>query len=194
MWDLPSVDGNYFARSVLSGWRLNSIVKVGNGRPFAATVTGEQGGDINGDGARGDSSPVFARGTFIGPGYASVDLSLHKVFSREGKTLELGFEAYNLFNRANYLRPVTDYFALTNVPGGISRLEGPLPSFGKPQDATRSRETQVFLRILFLTATFVHHTRQKGLTRTGATRSFQPRMTPITRMARIKKALNFTLA
>jgi hypothetical protein len=78
-----------------------------------------------------------------------VDFALHRVFSLEGKRIEVGWEAYNLFNRANYLRPVTDYFSLTNVPGGTSRIEGPLPSFGTPQDATRSREMQAVIKVYF---------------------------------------------
>src|SRR5438093_3788489 len=58
-------------------------------------------------------------------------------------------EGFNVFNRANYLRPPTDYYTLTNVPGGISRLDGPLASFGKPNDATRSRELQAVIRFSF---------------------------------------------
>ena len=150
VWDLPSVSsGNRVARSVFNGWRINTIAKVGSGRPFATTVTGDQGGDINGDGVRGDSAPLFSRGSFTGPGYATVDFGLHRVFTLEGKRIEVGWEAYNLFNRANYLRPVTDYFTLTNVSGGTSRIEGPLPSFGTPQDATRSREMQAVIKVYF---------------------------------------------
>jgi hypothetical protein len=140
VWDLPGL---------LKGWRVNTIAKAGSGRPYTATVSGDSGGDVNGDGVRMDRAPLFGRSTFVGPGYATVDLGLHRIFSKEGKSFDVGFEAFNLLNHANYLRPATDYFTLTNVPGGASRLDGPLPSFGKPQDATRSREMQVVVRFSF---------------------------------------------
>ena len=85
----------------------------------------------------------------IGPGYATLDVALHKVFSKEGKRIDFGIEGFNVFNRANYLRPPTDYYTLTNVQGGIRRLDGPLPSYGKPDNATRSREVQAVVRFLF---------------------------------------------
>jgi len=112
-------------------------------------VTGDSGGDLNGNGFRGDRAPFFGRNSIIGPGYATLDLALHKVFSKEGKSIDFGIEGFNVFNRANYLRPPTDYYTLTNVQGGIRRLDGPLPSYGKPDNATRSREVQAVVRFLF---------------------------------------------
>src|SRR5262249_25886314 len=130
------------------GWKLNSIVKIGSGRPLTPTVTGDSGGDLNGNAVRGgDRAPFFGRNTIIGPGYSSVDLSVHKVFSKEGKTIDFGIEGFNVLNHANYLRPPTDYYALTN--GAIPRLDGPLPSFGKPDDATKSRELQAVVKFSF---------------------------------------------
>jgi hypothetical protein len=135
---------------VYRGWRVNSIIKAGSGRPLTPTVTGDSGGDLNGNGARGgDRAPFFGRDTAIGPGYATVDIGLHKIFSKEGKRIDFGIEGFNVLNRANYLHPSTDYYTLTNVPGGISRLDGPLPSYAKPTDATPSRALQVVVRFLF---------------------------------------------
>jgi hypothetical protein len=132
---------------VAGGFQLNSIVKVGSGRPLNPTVTGDSGGDLNGNASRGgDRAPFFGRDGIIGPGYATVDIGLHKVFSKEGKRVELGIEGFNVFNRANYLRPPTEYYTLTN---STSRLDGPLPSFAKPQDATKSRELQLVARFSF---------------------------------------------
>jgi hypothetical protein len=135
---------------VYKGWQVNSIVKLGSGRPLTPTVTGDSGGDLNGNAVRGgDRAPFFGRNTIIGPGYSAVDLAVHKVFSKEGKSIDFGIEGFNIFNRANYLRPPTDYYTLTNVQGGIPRLDGPLPSFAKPDDATKSRELQAVLRFSF---------------------------------------------
>ena len=97
----------------------------------------------------GDRAPFFGENSIIGPRYASVDVAVHKVFSKEGKSIDFGIEGFNVFNHSNYLRPPTDYYTLTNVQGGITRLDGPLPSFGKPDDATRSREVQAVVRFLF---------------------------------------------
>ena len=150
VWDLPGVaTQNALARNVLRGWRLNSILHAGSGRPLTPTVAGDAGGDVNGDGIRGDRAPFFGRNTIIFPGNAAVDLALHRVFSKEGKTFDIGLEAFNVFNRANYLRPPTDYYIMTNVPGGITRLDGPIPSFDKPTTALPSRQLQVILRFSF---------------------------------------------
>jgi hypothetical protein len=135
---------------IAGGWQANTIVKIGSGRPLSATVTGDSSGDLNGNGVRGgDRAPFFGPWSFTGPGYATVDLAVRKVISIEGKRIDFGIEAFNLFNRANYLRPATEYYRLTNVQGGISRLEGPLPTFGQPVDAMRSRELQAVLRFFF---------------------------------------------
>jgi hypothetical protein len=133
---------------VYRGWRANTIIKIGSGRPLTPTVTGDSGGDLNGNAARGgDRAPFFGHNTVIGPGYASVDFAVHKVFTKESRSIDFGIEAFNVFNHANYLRPPTDYYMLRNVQGGISTLEGPLPSFAKPDDATRSREVQAVVRL-----------------------------------------------
>jgi hypothetical protein len=85
----------------------------------------------------------------MGPGYAAVDLAVHKTFLIEGKTIDFGLEGFNVLNRANYLRPPTDYYRLINNTAGLPRLEGPLPSYGKPDNSTRSRELQAVLRLTF---------------------------------------------
>jgi hypothetical protein len=150
VWEVPNASsGGPWVKHVLRHWRANTIVKVGSGRPFVPTITGDQGGDLNGDGVRGDSVPIFGRGTFTGPGYATLDLGLHRIFSWEGRRVEAGFEAFNLFNHANYLRPATDYFTMTAGSGGAVTLDGPLPTFGTPQDATSSRQMQAVIRVHF---------------------------------------------
>jgi hypothetical protein len=150
VWDLPKPTSGSFSKSLIRNWRLNTIARVGSGRPFTATVTGDSGGDLNGDNVRGgDRAPWFGRGTFIGPGYQSVDLGLHRIFIAEGKSFDIGFEVFNVFNHANYLKPAPEYYQLTNVAGGVSRLDGPLPSFGKPQDATPSRQMQAVIKFSF---------------------------------------------
>jgi hypothetical protein len=135
---------------VYGGWRLSGIVRAGSGRPLTPTVTGDSGGDVNGDGVRGDRAPLFGRSAFVGPGYASTDFSVEKTFiAKERTRVGFVFEAFNVFNRANYLRPAAEYFNLMNQADGSVLLDGPLPTFGAPFDATRSREVQVALKVSF---------------------------------------------
>ena len=151
VWDLPTppVEAR-LPKSMLEGWRISTIIKAGTGRPFDPTVTGDSGGDVTGDGIRGDRAPLFGRNSFTGPGYSTVDLSLRKLlYSREGKNVDFTFAAFNALNRTNYLLPNTDYYTMTNLTGGVSRLDGPLPSFGKPTDATSSRQLQASIKFYF---------------------------------------------
>ena len=151
VWDTPNVaTGNVLAKALLNRWQLNPIIKVGNGRPYTATVTGASSGDINGNGDLLDRAPFYGRNTFRGPGYASVDLRIQRSVNFDNRrSIAFIVEFFNLFNRGNFLRPFTDYFALTEVPGGVNRLDGPLPIFGQVYNATRSREIQFAVRFSF---------------------------------------------
>jgi hypothetical protein len=64
----------------------------------------------------------LGRGALHGPGLTQFDLTLHKKFTfKERITSEFRFEAYNLFNRANFANPVV---RLNNVLGtGTNQLQ-----------------------------------------------------------------------
>ena len=64
----------------------------------------------------------LGRGALHGPGLTQYDLTLHKKFTfKERLTSEFRFEAYNLFNRANFANPVV---RLNNVLGtGANQLQ-----------------------------------------------------------------------
>jgi hypothetical protein len=64
----------------------------------------------------------LGRGALHGPGLSQFDLTLHKKFTfKERLTSEFRFEAYNLFNRANFANPVV---RLNNVLGtGANQLQ-----------------------------------------------------------------------
>jgi hypothetical protein len=64
----------------------------------------------------------LGRGALHGPGLGQFDLTLHKKFTlTERFNTEFRFEAYNLFNRANFLNPVA---RLNNVLGtGTNQLQ-----------------------------------------------------------------------
>jgi Carboxypeptidase regulatory-like domain/TonB dependent receptor-like, beta-barrel len=151
VWDTPRLaTDNFLAKYLLNAWQLSPIVKVGNGRPYTATVTGDLGGDVNRNRDPLDRAPLFGRNTFRGPGYAAVDLRVQRTARFDnGKSIGFIVEFFNLFNRGNFLRPYTDYYRLMEIAGGPNRLEGPLPTFGQEYNALRSREIQFAVRFSF---------------------------------------------
>jgi hypothetical protein len=151
VWDTPRLaTDNFLAKYLLNAWQLSPVVKVGNGRPYTATVTGDLGGDVNRNRDPLDRAPLFGRNTFRGPGYAAVDLRVQRTARFDnGKSIGFIVEFFNLFNRGNFLRPYTDYYRLIEIAGGPNRLEGPLPTFGQEYNALRSREIQFAVRFSF---------------------------------------------
>ncbi|HLA11469.1 MAG TPA: TonB-dependent receptor [Pyrinomonadaceae bacterium] len=87
------------------------------------------------------------RGAFIGPNYRTFDLALMKNtpltrWFGESSNLQLRFEAFNLFNRANFAPPALTAFA------GTADNEAPLSTFGVIRSTvSSSRQIQLGLRI-----------------------------------------------
>jgi hypothetical protein len=110
---------------VIGNWGLSPIIIAGSGRPFNLLL----GFDSNGDGRSQSDRPGRAgRNTGRGPDLFTVDLRLARKFLvSEGKYFEFTFEAFNLFNRANFI-------GVNNVVGctPIARLGG---SFCQSPDA-----------------------------------------------------------
>ncbi len=89
------------------------------------------------------------RGAFIGPNLRTFDLALVKNtrltrLLGESGNLQLRFEAFNVFNRANFAPPALTVFA------GAADNEQPLPTFGRIRNTvTSSRQVQLGLRLAF---------------------------------------------
>jgi hypothetical protein len=80
----------------------------------------------------------MGRGFLHGPGYWNTDFSLQKDTKiTEGKTLQLRFEAYNLFNHTNFANPVGSVSS-----GNFGRISA-IRSF------TNSRQIQLGAKFLF---------------------------------------------
>jgi len=118
--------------------KLSAVVNVWSGTPFNITT----GSDDNHDTVANDRPAGIGRNTGRGPGYFNVDLSIKKKFVLGEDTsqtkLDLGLEAFNVFNRVNF----------DNFIGTLSS-----PFFGRANSAHRAREVQVFLRFRFETPT-----------------------------------------
>ncbi len=85
----------------LKNWSLSPIFVAQSGRPFNLLL----GFDANADGRSQSDRPGQA-GRYTGRGepYYSFDLRLaRRLFARESRFLELTVEAFNLFNRTNFL-------------------------------------------------------------------------------------------
>ncbi|HEX8143768.1 MAG TPA: TonB-dependent receptor [Pyrinomonadaceae bacterium] len=120
--------------------QLSFIVTLASGLPINP-LTGD---DTNGDGYRVDRPLSLARNSFRTPMQASFDASYAKRFAlRENVQLELRAEAFNLFNRSNFIR-------LNNIYGSA---QTPNSSFLTPiagiSNSDPGRQFQFGARLVF---------------------------------------------
>jgi outer membrane receptor protein involved in Fe transport len=120
--------------------QISFVATLGSGLPINA-ITGV---DNDGDGYRFDRPVGFSRNSFRTPMQATIDLSLAKrVQVREGVRLELRAEAFNLFNRNNYIK-LQNIYGNSNTPRAdfLSPLAG-------LQNSDPARQFQFGARLLF---------------------------------------------
>ena len=150
--------------AALGGWRVNAIITAQSGAPFTVNLGVDRANVGAGPAQRpdqlrdpnlrgGDRSPdrwfdtsAFAlpppfrfgtapRNSVIGPGFAALDFAVAKTWEVTARTrVELRWETFNLFNRANF-----------DVP---NRIFG-TPNFGRIFSAKNPREMQFGLRVSF---------------------------------------------
>jgi len=159
------------ASKVVTGWELNGIATMLSGFPFTPVVGSNRSGDgdtRNPD--RPSLNPAFTgpvivgrqtqwynpnafvlptvgtygnlgRGTYTGPGLASVDVSLFKATHlSERPTLQFRAEAFNLLNRANFATPNTTVFSGTAVSASAGLISSTV---------TTSRQIQFGAKLVF---------------------------------------------
>jgi hypothetical protein len=157
-------DGGGLGSALLGGWQVNGIVSLAAGVPFTPVVSQDIAGiarpnvqwpDRVCDPELDDPTPdrwfnaecfrVPAAGTFgnngrntlIGPGLATVDLSIFKGFRMAADhQLQFRAEIFNLLNRANFGQPN----ATIDSPLTVGRIS---------TTATDSRQIQLALKYLF---------------------------------------------
>jgi hypothetical protein len=120
--------------------QLSFIATIASGLPINP-LTGD---DTNGDGYRVDRPLGLARNSFRTPMQASFDASYAKRLKlRENVQLELRAEAFNLFNRSNFIR-------LNNIYGNAAT---PGASFLTPiagiSNSDPGRQLQFGARLIF---------------------------------------------
>jgi hypothetical protein len=86
----------------------------------------------------------LGRNTTIGPGLVTVDLSIFKNnwFHDKDKNLQLRFEVFNLFNRANFSNPVDNVYVFDD--GGRINSAGRISS-----TSTTARQIQLGVKMTF---------------------------------------------
>jgi len=92
---------NSLVKNLVADSSLAPIFRANSARPFSLLA----GTDLNGDRHNTTDRPVGAgRNTGIGPNFWSLDLRLARriALGKEGRNLEVAFDAFNLFNRLNY--------------------------------------------------------------------------------------------
>jgi outer membrane receptor protein involved in Fe transport len=144
---------NQVVRAALNGFQLSPIVTLQSGRFFSPTIGGNA--DLQNDGnTRNDRSPFVGRNTIEAPGYATFDLRVSRnvPLYRENVRLQLNFEAFNLFNRANFgnINPgVTSIITTQYNYNSATRVLTPNPTFKAPNDTFDPRILQLSAKILF---------------------------------------------
>ena len=175
-YDFPQTGLTGAAGRLLNGWQVSGIANITDGAPFTAENSGDRDRDAaTGSGSRPNligtsNNPVLGgpdqyfdvnsfelqpigtygnlgKNTIIGPGLATFDLALKKQTSLgERANLEFRFEAFNLFNRANFDIPSGTIF--TGSGRGVT---------GRPRSSgaeinntvTTNRQIQFGLKLAF---------------------------------------------
>lgn len=117
-------------------FKLGVSLSLYSGQPYNETT----GRDDNHDGMANDRPPGVTRNSLQGPGYADLDLRWSRDFflaaskKDKGPTATLGFDAFNVLNRVNYVTYIGDLSS---------------PFFGKPISAQPPRRLQISFRFRF---------------------------------------------
>ena len=103
VWDLDYFGGvsSRALRHLIGGWSLSGIILAQTGQPYSNAVGGDPNNDGNG---RTDRVPGDGRNTNHAPTIANWDFRITKSIPiYERLKLQLGLDAFNAFNQANFL-------------------------------------------------------------------------------------------
>ncbi|HKX31786.1 MAG TPA: TonB-dependent receptor [Blastocatellia bacterium] len=141
------------ATALLDKWSLAPIVQYYTGLPYDATVTGNisNGAQSGVNGSAGSSRlTLVPRNFYTAPNVWNVDLRLSRRFViKEGMSVEVLGEAFNLFNRFQVTGVNSTLYAISGTALGSPTAN--VPSFGTPNEAggTLYRERQIQLGARF---------------------------------------------
>jgi hypothetical protein len=124
----------------LRDFKFSSLVSVESGKPFTVLT----GYDANNDGDTVSDRPgTLGRNTWMGPGFASVDVRVARPIKfTERLNSEFSVDFFNLFNRVN-IRNINTFY------GSADLSVPPVASFGTPNEVLNPRQIQFALRLKF---------------------------------------------
>jgi hypothetical protein len=149
VWNLDYFHGmkNAAARYLIDGWTFSGVILAQTGQPYSNAIGGDSVNDTNSQTSR---VPQDGRNTNYAPTISNWDLSLRKAIPlyKERVRLQIGLDAFNAFNQANFLS--------TNVRNGkynFSTTTGafvPTTNFGTYASQTLdNRIMQVSAKLVF---------------------------------------------
>ncbi len=157
LWDLAYAKnlGNPVARAILGGWSLSGILTAQSAPAYSALVSRDLNNDTN---SRTDRVPGLGRNTFRGFDFVSFDPRItREIGLGERARLQLIFEAFNIFNRANF-RTILLSGALPSLNATMFALATSGPNagklvrrsdFGTPNETFDPRIIQLAAKIIF---------------------------------------------
>ena len=127
---------------LLHDFKFSSLLSVESGQPFNIFA----GSDANRDGnPLSDRPGNLGRNTLDGPGYASFDMRVARVFHlRERLKAELSGDMFNLFNRTN-IKDLNTLYGQTD----LSLPPNPVLGFNTPRDAYNPFQFQFAAKLSF---------------------------------------------
>ena len=171
LYELPQTGLDGAAGTIANGWQFSGIITAATGTPLTVTSSRSLPGLIGGQsfrpdlvcdpnvddstperwfdtscyGAPGDRYGSSSRSTVRAPGFHSWDLSLIKNTAfGDTQNLQLRFELFNAFNRANFNAP-----NITFVPGAPGTTGSTSSSFGVVNSALDGRQIQLGIKYFF---------------------------------------------
>ena len=135
---------NPVLRTILRGYQFSLISTIQSGKPLTATVGSDPNNDTN---TSTDRPPYVGRNTFEGPGFSQQDIRVTRdiVLYRERASLRLIFEAFNVFNRANFNAITTSQYGFNST----TKVFTPNASFLTPTSTFDPRILQLAAKITF---------------------------------------------
>ncbi|HYE25549.1 MAG TPA: carboxypeptidase regulatory-like domain-containing protein [Clostridia bacterium] len=137
-------------RWITSGWQWSGIFAAQTGQPYSAVVNG----DLNNDGNRNDRVPGTGRNQFRLPATWTYDPRILRTITipgREGLSMQLFAEAFNLFNRTNVTGVRNVQYALQS--NGTLKLQNQTSAatqyFGMPTGTSGQRIVQLGAKVIF---------------------------------------------
>ena len=156
VWDLAYADRfSGLSHAVLRDWQMSFILTAQSGQPYSSMVSF----DLNNDGnSANDRTPGSTRNAFYTPATMSLDPRLTRTVRVSGRaSLQLAWEAFNVFNRTNIIavRTTQNAYSMNSATCGIAVVPCLVPqdrgltAFGTPLTSAGPRVMQLSARVLF---------------------------------------------